>query len=332
MFNNQGINVLSLFDGIRTGHLALERADIKVNKYYSSEIDKSAIAIGDKNFPQDIEYKLGDVTKIDENKLKQLPKIDLIMWGSPCQQLSRAGNNKGLMGKSSSLFYEALRMLNWLRENNNSDIKFLMENVEMKREWKEEIDDSLGVKGVLINSNLLSAQNRPRIYWTNIVDNLPLPKDKNIKLIDILDIVDVSNYNIHDGLMIDPDVYYSNSIKLIQNTNGEIRIKQATKLGYIVANDGDGINLTFPNSKTRRGRVIKQKTSTLDRQCDICVYYNNIIRKLNINELEKLQTLPIDYTNCDSVTINQRKSGIGNGWTTDIIAYILSFFKEYTNE
>ena len=132
-------------------------------------------------------------------------------------------------------------------------------------------------------------------------------------------------------------------MNLINVINGEVRINQATKQGYIVANEGDGINLSFPLSKNKRGRVIKEKSSCLDTQCNICVYANNAIRRFTINELEKLQGLPIGYTLCDEVSERNRIKAIGNGWTIDVIEYILGFMKissinteivvdEYNNE
>lgn len=322
------MNVLSLFDGIRCGRIALERSNIEVDNYYSSEIDETAIKIADYNYPQDIKNKLGDVTKIDNDVLKQLPRIDLLIGGSPCQGFSRNGNMLNFDDLRSKLFFEYIRILNWIKKNNNPNVKFLLENVEMKKEWKEVIDGYLEVNGVLINSKLLSAQNRPRLYWTNITNNLILPKDKNIKLLDILeDYIDTENYIEYENLLIDPKIN-KKSHNLINNINNEIRIKQATKQGYIIANQGDGINLSFPTSKTRRGRVIKGKSATLDRGCDICIYYNNIIRQATILECERLQTLPNDYTNIDLVDIKSRKSAIGNGWTIDVISYILNFLNK----
>lgn len=323
------MNILSLFDGIRTGHLALNDAGIKVDKYYSSEINEKSIMIGDKNFPQDIKYKLGDVTKIDEEKLKQLDKIDLIIFGSPCTGFSRQGKMLNFDDPQSKLFFEALRILNWLKENNNPNIKFFMENVEMKKEWKLLIDEYLNTEGILINSKVLTAQNRPRVYWTNIVDKIHIT-NKTCNLIDIIDNnIDTINYIRHEGLLIDPGMVDKNKkvLNLIYVVNGEVRIKQATKKGYIVAENGDGINLSFPSSTTRRGRVIKQKSSTLDQSCNVCIYYDNIIRALNINELERLQTLPDNYTYLENINEKDRKSAIGNGWTKDVI---VEFFKHLT--
>lgn len=308
------MNVLSLFDGISCGQLALERANIKVDCYYASEIDRNCIQLTQRHFPNTIQ--LGDVCKIDNNVLKTLPKIDLLIGGSPCQNLSRAGNGMGLKGDESKLFYEYVRVLKWIKENNNPNIKFLLENVEMKNSNKETISYELKTQPILINSKLVSAQNRPRLYWLNF--DVELPNDKNIKLKDILIDEDIDLVE-KNGLKFDIRLS-EKSMNLVFIHNNQIAVKQATKQGFIYALDGDGINLQFPTSKTRRGRVIRQKSSTLDRQCDCCVLINDVIRKLNINELEKLQTLPVDYT--IGFSENERKSMIGNGWTVDVIAHI----------
>ena len=308
------MNVLSLFDGISCGQLALERANIKVDCYYASEINQNCIQLTQRHFPNTIQ--LGDVCKIDNNVLKTLPKIDLLIAGSPCQNLSRAGNGMGLKGDESKLFYEYVRVLKWIKENNNPNIKFLLENVEMKNSNKEIISNELKTQPILINSKLVSAQNRPRLYWCNF--DIDLPNDKNIKLKDILIDEDIDLVEKNELKF---DIRLSEkSMNLVFIHNNQIAVKQATKQGFIYALDGDGINLQFPTSKTRRGRVIKQKSSTLDRQCDCCVLINDVIRKLNINELEKLQTLPVDYT--IGFSENERKSMIGNGWTVDVIAHI----------
>ena len=314
------MNVLSLFDGESGGQLAFEKLGINFdginNKYFSSEIEQSSIDICMKHYPNTIQ--LGDVTKLDHTKLKYLPKIDILIGGSPCTNLSRQGNNKGLKGEQSKLFYEYVRIYKWLKEFNNNNIKMFLENVEMKKEWAEEMDKQLGENHILINSKLCSAQNRPRYYWSNV--ELKQPKDKGIKLIDILEDVDTSNYIEYKGLLIDPKINKQN-YELIDVIDGEVRIKQAVKKGYIVAENGDGINLSFPTSKTRRGRVIKQKTNTLDTGCNVCVYYNGVIRYITLLEAERLQTLPDNYTLGMSDT--DRRKMIGNRWTIDVIVELL---------
>lgn len=309
-----GITVLSLFDGISCGKVALDRAGIKVEKYYASEIDKNAITISNNNHKDIIQ--LGDIKNINEDVIKQIGKIDLLLAGSPCQGFSRAGKGLNFEDPRSKLFFNFVDILNIVKKY-NPNVKFLLENVHMKKEWIEVISNYLGVKPIDINSKLIIPQNRPRLYWTNI--KFKLIQDKNIKLIDILEDVKI-DYIEHEGIKICKTVS-ENSRKLISNINGEIRIKQATKKGYIVASNGDGINLSFPLSKSRRGRVLKEKTNCLDTQCNICVCHNGYIRRLTINEMEKLQTLPLGYT--QGVSDRARIKAIGNGWTVDIIAHIL---------
>lgn len=312
---SDGINILSLFDGISCGKIALERAGIKVNKYFASEIDEDAIAISMKNYDDII--RLGDVTKWRE---WDLPKIDLIIAGSPCQGFSRAGKMLNFNDERSKLFFEFVDILNDIKVK-NPDILFMLENVKMKTEWRNTITNYVGVDPIEINSKLVSGQNRLRTYWTNI-PGVKKPKDKRINLVDILDEPGNVRYVNHQGIWFDSALSTA-SVNLVNCVNGEVRVSQATKKGYIIAEDGDGVNLSFPTSKTRRGRVIKQKSSTLDQQCEVCVYHDNKIRRLTVRELEKLQTLPYGYTNGFSSVA--AKKVIGNGWTVDVIAWILSF-------
>src|ERR1700744_3645163 len=155
--------VLSAFDGISCGQLALQRAGIIVDEYYSSEIDKYAIKITHKNFPKTIQ--LGDIQNVHAVDI-QGGHIDLLIGGSPCQGFSNAGEGLNFGDARSKLFFEYVRLLNEIRKY-NPDVKFLLENVVMKQEWQDIISAYLGVKPVLINSSLVSAQNRERLYWTN---------------------------------------------------------------------------------------------------------------------------------------------------------------------
>ena len=175
-----GINVLSLFDGISCGQVALKRAGIEVDNYYASEIDEYAIKVTQKNFPKTIQ--LGSVVDIKANNL---PKIDLLIGGSPCQDLSNykydRGEVKGLDGEKSSLFYHFVRLLREIKPK-----YFLLENVaSMEQKWIDIISKELGVKPILINSSLVCAAERKRLYWTNI-PNITQPEDKNICLKDII--------------------------------------------------------------------------------------------------------------------------------------------------
>lgn len=273
------INVLSLFDGMSCGRIALERAGIKVDNYYSSEIDKYAIQIANKNYPQDEVNRLGDVTTI---KASDLPKIDLLIGGSPCQSFSSFGNSTGFNGKSG-LFWEFVRVL---KETNPK--YFLLENVNMKKEWQDIISKELGVFAVSFNSNLVSAQNRDRLYWTNI--NFKLPEDRNILFKDILE--DIPFRNI-------PNCFY-------KTWGDKLRINKG--LNWILNKKANC--LTTKNCHPNQYLLNEDKT---------------LCRLLSANEYEKLQTLPIDYT--EGVSNSQRYKMIGNGWTISVISHILKGIK-----
>lgn len=312
------MNVLSLFDGISTGRYCLERAGIQVDNYFSSEIDSNAIKISEKNYPDII--RLGDVTNIETI---MLPRIDLVIGGSPCQGFSRAGKCLNFDDSRSKLFFEYVRILEEIKSY-NPGVKFLLENVKMKNEWSQIITEHLGVEPIEINSKILSAQNRPRVYWTNIPVN-PI-SDKNVSLEDIVEEVDTTGFIEKDGLLFDPSISEA-SRNLVSVVDGEVRIKQSTILGYIVAEDYDGINLDFPTSKSRRGRVIKKKSPTITRvQNTTGIYYKGIFRPFTVTELERLQTLPDGYT--EGVSLSARKEAIGNGWTADVITHIFRGLRE----
>ena len=278
------INVLSLFDGMSCGQIALNRVNIPYNNYFASEIDKNAIKVTQHHYPNTIQ--LGDVTKIDASTL---PKIDLLIGGSPCQSFSNAGNNKGFDGKSG-LFYEYVRLL---KECNPKF--FLLENVKMKKEWQNIISKELEVEPILINSNLVSAQNRERLYWTNI-PIVPL-NDKGIFIEDVLD----KNFN---------EKYW------LKERNTELLLKKVS-----INNAPDIACIDVYNKKVKTDR--KCPTLTLPHHNSIRLLQNGRIRKLTPNECEKLQTIPIDYTNCNLSDIH-RYSMLGNGWTVDVIAHIFS--------
>ena len=170
------MNVLSLFDGMSCGQIALDRLGIKVDMYLAAEIDKYAMSIAKKNYPNTVH--LGDVTKL---RGMDLPKIDLLMGGSPCQGFSFAGKQLNFDDPRSALFFEFVRLLKETKPK-----YFMLENVRMKQEYQDIISEHLGVKPIMINSSLLSAQNRVRLYWTNI-PNIEQPEDKGIVLKDVLE-------------------------------------------------------------------------------------------------------------------------------------------------
>jgi DNA (cytosine-5)-methyltransferase 3A len=291
------MNVLSLFDGMSCGQLALKRAGVKVDKYFAAEIDKHAIAVTKENFPET--QHLGDINKIQS---EDLPKIDLLIGGSPCQSFSRGGDNSGFDGKSR-LFWEFIRLL----KETKPDF-FLLENVVMKKSWESIITQEMGVEPVMIDSKNFSAQKRQRLYWTNIP--LDPVTDLGITLRSILENEDA-----------DPDF----DSELINFVDGECRVTQATKKGYALAQIYDAINISMPKSKTRRGRVSSKKTNTLDTACPYVVRLPNGFRSLTRTELERLQTVPDGYTSTTS--LSQAKKMLGNGWTVDVIAHIFKNLK-----
>lgn len=335
------LNVLSLFDGISAGKIALERAGIEVNNYYASEVDKYAIQISQNNYPNIIQ--LGDVTKWNEWDI-DWSSIDLVIGGSPCQGFSFAGKQLNFNDDRSKLFFEFVNIVNKVKEN-NADMNFFLENVRMKKEYQDVISEYMGVEPVMINSSLVSAQNRVRLYWTNI-DNVTQPKDKGIVLKDIiLDDVEEKYYLTAEAVDYMSRLrngklrweYHKNPIDgksacLTANmykgvTYGVLRIPEATKKGYVELNENEGIDLTHFKSKTRRGRLMKDKSNCITvNGFDYCWYDGYICRKLTPLECERLQTFPDKYT--EGVSNSQRYKALGNSWTVDVIAHIFKEIKK----
>ena len=271
-------NVLSLFDGMSCGQLALDTLGIKVNNYFASEIDPYAMQIAKKNYP-DTKH-IGSVLDV---KGSDLPRIDLLIGGSPCQSFSNAGDGSGLDGKSK-LFWEFVRVL-----KETKPTYFLLENVKMKKEWEKIITDTLGVEPIAINSRLLTAQNRPRLYWTNI-PNVIQPIDRGIVLKDILqDEVEEKFY------LSDKAIDYMSRLR-----NGKPRWEYHTN-----PLDGKSACLTANMYKGVPYGVIKE-----------------LKRRLTPIECERLQSVPDNYT--EGVSNTQRFKMLGNGWTIDVIAHILN--------
>ena len=297
MENNKGINVLSCFDGMSCGRVALERAGIKVDNYFSSEIDKYAIQIANKNYPQDEVNRLGDVTKWQDWNI-DWSSIDLVTGGFPCQAWSVAGKQLGDRDERGMLFWTMLDIMKKVLEY-NPKAKFLIENVKMKKEFEEYItlhtSNSLGVVCKhLINSALVSAQNRQRYYWTNI-EKIEQPKDKGILLKDILE-DNISN--LDKFKLSDEAINYMSRLR-----NGKPRWEY-----HINPLDGKAACLTANMYKGVPYGVIKE-----------------LYRKLTPLECERLQTLPDSYT--DGVSNSQRYKMLGNGWTVDVISHILKGLK-----
>lgn len=310
-----GIRVLSLFDGISCGRIALERAGIEVEKYIASEIKKFAIKCTLEHYPDTLE--VGDVTKLHyENGAlwKNCEKsdsgwilgekvfegtIDLLIGGSPCQDFSTAGyfykgeEEYGLKGQKSRLFYEYLRLL-----EETTPKYFLLENVKMRKDSEERLNEFLGVDGIHINSSLVSFQNRERLYWTNIPD-VGIPGDKKISFQDYKD----------------TDKAYCSQFK-VKRTPSRERMWN----GGIYEKLGNCNNITNA-----------EKIGCLTRKQDRCpnsglIEFEDFCRFLTRREIEMAQTLPVGYTDCLSYI--QMQDVCGDGWTVDVIAHIFKNLKE----
>lgn len=419
------MKVLSLFNGMNCIGLALHSLGIEF-ELYVSEIDKYANQVSNALFPNTIE--LGDVTKID---LDSLPVFDLVVGGSPCQGFSFAGKQLNFDDERSKLFFDFVKIFEACKKK-NPDVKFLLENVKMKKEYEAVISRFMGIDPIEINSALSSAQNRRRLYWTNIgtaranlfgieEPGIKQPKDKGILLKDILELEVDEKYFLSDkaiktvtdktrlkkkftaingekalcllssgtnnlngthikigtakngrDIFIDkncnpPFEFYETRTekgkedRRIQSKlkgkdttprNNESKmylsqphnkanclvtsqtfldsipiVPEATKQGYAEIKDGDCVDLTFIDSKTRRGRKMEEKSNCLTAsKYDFCQWKDAKIRRLTPKECMRLQTVPEwaieKMLNC-GVSDSQLYKMLGNGWTVDVIGYIL---------
>lgn len=306
------MRVLSLFDGMSCGRIAIDRSGLSVTSYHASEIDQYAQIISKKNYPEIVH--VGD---INHWKKWKLPAIDLIMGGSPCQGFSNAGIGRNFDDPRSKLFYTFVDIVRKLKPK-----YFLLENVKMKKEWADIISAEMGVEPIEINSALLSAQNRKRFYWTNI-PNVKQPEDKGIVLADI---IEEGYADREKAYAIDANYHKGGNLtQYFDKSRRQLvfRVKEATKKGYVDIYPNEGLDLRFINSKTRRGRSMKTKCNALasSRDNNVGWYNGNSYRQLTPLECERLQTLPDNYT--EGVSNTQRYKMIGNGWTVDVIAHIL---------
>ena len=286
------MNVVSLFNGMNTGRQALENVGIKVNKYYSSEIKPYAIELTQHHFPDTIQ--VGDVTKWKEWNI-DWKSIDLILSGSPCQDLSAAGKRAGINGSKSSLFFVFIEILNHIKAL-NPKILFLQENVGSASKLDVGImSRALGVYPVRINSKLVTAQLRDRYYWSNIktketmfdiVTDIPQPKDKGIMFKDII-------------------------------TSGEVNRKKSVCL----------MEGTFSknNSKDIYSEHWQKYLKKRPQSMVILINENNLLRLPNKIEMCRLQGFPDDY--CDILTTAKAGSLLGDGWTLPIIEHIFNFIE-----
>lgn len=288
------MNVLSLFDGIGGSSIALENVGLKCN-VFSSEVCHEAITIAENNYPEN--FRLGDINNWRD---WDLPKIDLIIAGSPCQGFSRAGLQNGFLDERSKLFFEAVNVLNHYKPD-----YFLFENVLMNKYSEQIFNEKLNVEPIKINSNLVSAQNRKRNYWTNI--DFELPSDRNIRLNDILE----SGCSIEE-----------------KSATLKAQYHKSSKANFIRKG-------TFHAT----GVCVAHKDNVLDRTDELIPHYENqrieymtlnenqyhvdefSWRKLSPNECETLQNIPLNYT--DGISNTKRYQKIGNGFTVDIVSQIL---------
>lgn len=302
------INVLSLFDGMSVGRIALEKVGIKPNKYFASEVDKHAIKVSKDNWADIIH--IGDVTKVSysngilstEHGDFEVGVIDLLIGGSPCQDFSTAkafGQHgttpQGLEGTKSGLFYHYLRIKKEI-EQYNPNLKFLLENVKMKKESKLQLDEYLGVEGVYINSDLVSFQKRSRYYWSNL--KITLPEDKGVSFQDFKEQGDLKFYKLN-----------------------------ATPSRIRMWGEGKGNNGVQSCANVTHSDKVYCLTTKQDRCPNSgLVEYEDFCRFLTRRELEAAQTVPNGYTKC--LSYNQACAVLGNGWTTDVIVHIFKGLKE----
>lgn len=334
------INVLSLFDGISCAQVALKRNGVKVDNYYASELDRFAIQITQDKHPETIQ--LGDVTKWREWDI-DWSSIDLVSAGFPCQSWSLAGKQLGDKDERGMLFWVTLDIVSFVLQC-NPKAKFMLENVKMKKEFEDYItlhtENALGVvHKTLINSALVSAQNRNRFYWTNFEVNQPV--DKGLVLADILESAVVDRDKSH---CIDANYHKSGNLKSYFEKNHRwlvFSLKDNSRVKVITENDR-GFRPHRGDAKStgisELGRILKQnacKTDSVTTSHMPKIAMNNDIenllyRKLTPLECERLQTVPDNYTLVTDrhgkqlVSDTQRYKALGNGFTVDVIAHIFS--------
>lgn len=397
------MRVISLFDGISCGRVALERAGLSVESYFASEIDNYAIRVSKKNWPGIIQ--VGDVTKVRGH---DFGKIDLLLGGPPCQGFSSAGKGLNFADPRSKLFFEYVRILGEIRKE-NPDALFLLENVRMKKEHLDRISSILGVEPIMINSALVSAQDRKRWFWTNI-KGVGQPEDKGILLKDIVEplVFDMSHvptqkcierilrkkfstpclmpeksgtintknnsgqWSIDSGTTFIPVKNTDNGLVYTGDDDFVISEGHMSRLleylgsfekgrripgnlsrcfgqGYRCYGE-DGKTPTIQNSSmggigghtglylinqkahgfNNGGIKFSEKSTTVTTSSwqennHLLDFDNYVLRKLTPVEVERLFTLPDNYTDC--LSNSRRYQVCGNGWVVDVIAHILSYVK-----
>ena len=282
------INVLSLFDGISCGHIALDKAGIPINKYYASEIDKYAIKVTNKNYPETI--NLGDVTTVSGELFTE--NIDLLIGGSPCQGFSQAGKMKNFDDPRSKLFWEYVRILQEVKPK-----YFLLENVVMKQEWQDIISEALGVKPIMIDSSLTSAATRKRLYWTNI-PGVGQPEDLGITF------GDIRERDVQEG-----SIYYTD-----KGLDWIRRHEKRTGKTLRIIGDSDKMQML---EASMYKKYSSQRFFGIDD--------THGLRYITVTECERCMNVPDGYTDCCSNT--QRYKQLGNGWEVNTITHIFRILK-----
>ncbi len=342
------MRVLSLFDGMSCGQIALNQLGIKVDEYYASEIDKWAIQVTQKNYPDTIQ--LGDITKWREWDI-DWASIDLVYGGSPCQGFSFAGKQLAFDDPRSKLFFEFVDIVNHIKSF-NPDVKFLLENVRMKKEYLDVISDYMGVQPIMINSALVSAQNRVRFYWTNIGE-IEQPEDKGILLKDIIE--SGTDIDADKARTIDANYFkggkiggtHQSSKRNYQITGGAIRgryneagkteqkleVQHTGRADSITTVQKDSLCIQVGEADLKGHDSIKRVYSPEGKSPTLTTMGGGhrepkiaqpelTWRKLTPLECERLQTVPDGYT--EGVSKAQRYRMLGNGWTVSVIKHIFS--------
>jgi len=308
MIDLNNLNVVGFFDGISCGIEALKRIGIKPRRYYASEIDKHAIQVARNSHPEIIH--IGNITNLKGEYFEQ---IDVALAGSPCQGFSFAGNKLNFNDPRSALFFEFARMIKEMKPK-----YFLLENVPMKKEYQDVISRELGVEPIKIDSALVSAQSRKRLYWTNI-PNVGQPEDRGLLLKDILETEGPFEW------LSKPRSEYLLKLASLPGSVRKRTLKEELSPCpvKILPQKGDFI---YNNHLGQNGVIFKKKAATL-----VCAGRHHVVssldgelrvRKLTAVECERLQTIRDGFTSLAGKS--QRYKMIGNGWTVDVIAHILS--------
>lgn len=322
------MNVLSLFDGKSSGYTAMELAGLPITNYYSSEVDKYAIQVSDAIHPN--QTRLGDVTKWREWDI-EWSSVDLILAGSPCQGFSFAGKQLAFNDPRSALFFTFVDILNHVKSL-NPDVKFMLENVKMKKEYLDVISEHVGVQPVFINSALVSAQNRQRYYWAN-GGEIVQPSDRGIMLADIIESGCVDR---DKSWCIDANYFKGANLKSYFEKHRRQLVFELKKINdrcNAITITNDGVRPHRGDSRSsgisELGRLLfveASKSYTITSSHAPKLIFCNGYRKLTPRECFRLQTVPehyIDKILSCGVSNTQLYKIAGNGWTDEVIAHNL---------